>query len=152
APGGTLRQKHPHGSTVPLSTVLSYVKQVAMALQYAHNRNIMHLDVKPENILVEANGKIVLGDFGIAKPTHKTQSLSTQEAMGTTLYMAPEQSQGKPRAASDQYSLAIVIYEWLTGACPFEGANALEIAMHHVNDPPPLLREKVPTILPAIEH
>ena len=152
ASGGTLRQKHPRGSKVPLPTVISYAKQVTMALQYAHDQKIVHRDVKPENMLVEADGKIVLGDFGIAIPAHKTQSLSTQEAVGTVSYMAPEQIQGKPRAASDQYSLGVIIYEWLSGARPFEGTTAIEIAMHHLTDPPPPLREKVPTIAAEVEQ
>jgi serine/threonine protein kinase len=152
APGGTLRKNHPRGSKVLLSTVVSYVKQVAMALQYAHDQKIVHRDVKPENVLVEADGKIVLGDFGIATPTHQTQSLSTQETVGTISYMAPEQIQGKPRAASDQYSLGIIVYEWLCGARPFEGATAIEIAMHHLNNLPPSLREKFPSISPDVEQ
>ena len=66
APGGTLRKKHSHGSIVPLPTIVSYVKQVTAALQYAHDQQLVHRDVKPENMLEEAQGSIVLGDFGIA--------------------------------------------------------------------------------------
>jgi serine/threonine protein kinase len=149
--GGTLRQKHPRGSKVPLPTVISYARQVAMALQYAHDQKIVHRDVKPENVLVEADGKIVLGDFGIAIPAHKTQSLSTQEAVGTVSYMAPEQIQGKPRAASDQYSLGIVVYEWLCGDRPFHGSFT-EVCTQQMFAPPPPLREKMPTISPDLEQ
>ena len=146
APGGTLRQKHPLGSMVPLPTVISYVKQVAMALQYAHGWKIVHRDVKPGNMLVEAGDKIVLSDFGIAIPAHQTQSLTTQIAAGTPLYMAPEQIQGKARPASDQYALGVVVYEWLSGTYPFEGETFIEIVMHHVLDSPPPLLEIVPNI------
>ncbi len=152
AAGGTLRQKYPHGCKVPLATAVLYAKQVAMALQYAHDQKIVHRDVKPENILIEAGGHIVLADFGIATLARKTQSLSTQEAIGTVSYMAPEQIKGKPRTASDQYALGIMVYEWLSGGCPFEGSTAIEIAMHHLNDPIPPLRKKVPTISSAIEQ
>ncbi len=152
APGGTLRQKHPLGSMVPLPTVISYVKQVAMALQYAHDKKIVHRDVKPGNMLVEAGDKIVLSDFGIAIPAHQTQSLTTQIAAGTPLYMAPEQIQGKARPASDQYALGVVAYEWLSGTYPFEGESFIEIAMRHVLDSPPPLREMVPNITTEVEQ
>ena len=152
APGGTLRKKHPRGSMVPLPTVVSYVKQIALALQYAHGQNIVYRDVKPENMLVEADGKIVLGDFGIATPAHKTQSLSTREALGTVPYMAPEQIQGKLHLASDQYALGVVVYEWLSGVLPFDGKNSIEIAMHHLYDPPPPLRERLPNIAINVEQ
>jgi len=151
APGGTLRKKHPRGSMVPLPTVVSYVKQIALALQYAHGQNIVYRDVKPENMLVEADGKIVLGDFGIATPAHKTQSLSTREALGTVPYMAPEQIQGKPRSASDQYALAVIVYEWLCGNQPFLG-SLFEIYSQHLFTLPPSLCEKVPTLSSDIER
>jgi len=152
APGGTLRQKHPRGSRVPLPTVILYAKQIAMALQYAHDQNIVHRDVKPENILIEAEDKLVLSDFGIAIPAHKTQSLSIQLAAGTVLYMAPEQARGKARPASDQYALGVLTYEWLSGACPFSDLTAVGIVMQHLLDPPPPLREKVPNIPAEVEQ
>ncbi len=152
APGGTLRKKHPHGSIVSLSTVVPYVKQVTAALQYAHDQQLVHRDVKPENMLVEVQGSIVLGDFGIAIPVYDTQTFSTQEVGGTPYYMAPEQCRGKAREASDQYALGVVVYEWLCGILPFYGASAIEIAMHHLMDPPPSLQEKVPGIPVEVEQ
>jgi len=152
APKGTLRQRHPRGSIVPFPVIMLYTRQLAMALQYAHNHKVVHRDVKPENVLVEAEDKIVLSDFGLAISAHQTQSLSTQETAGTALYMAPEQFRGKARPASDQYALGVVIYEWLSGACPFEGSNSIEIAMQHVLDRPPSLREKVPNITAEVEQ
>src|SRR5579864_4854295 len=104
APLGTLRDRHPSGSVLPTTTILPYVKQVAEALQYAHDHQRVHRDIKPENILVETVADLLLSDFGIAIVAHKTQSLSTQEAVGTVAYMAPEQIKGKARPASDQYS------------------------------------------------
>ena len=152
APGGTLRKKHPHGSIVPLSTIVRYVKQVTEALQFAHDQQLVHRDVKPENMLVEAQGSIVLGDFGIAAPVYDTQMSHPQEVGGTPYYMAPEQCRGKAREASDQYALGVVVYEWLCGVLPFYGAIAIEIAMHHLMDPPPSLQQKVASIPAQVEH
>ncbi len=151
APLGTLRDRHPSGSQLPVSTILPYVKQIAQALQYAHDHQLVHRDIKPENMLVETANEVLLSDFGIAIIAHKTQSLSTQEAIGTVSYMAPEQIKGKARPASDQYSLGIVVYEWLCGVRPFEGTTAIEVAMSHLTDPPPPLRTKVPTIPVEVE-
>jgi WD40 repeat protein len=94
----------------------------------------------------------VLSDFGIAVPAHNTQSLPTQESAGTVLYMAPEQLRGKARPASDQYALGIVSYEWLSGACPFGGLTPIEIAMQHVLEPPPPLREHAANIPAEVEQ
>ncbi|HEX3643088.1 MAG TPA: serine/threonine-protein kinase, partial [Ktedonobacteraceae bacterium] len=151
-PKGTLRQKHPRGSTVPFPVVISYTKQIAMALQYAHDHKVVHRDIKPENVLVEAEDKIVISDFGLAISAHQTQSLSAQEIAGTVLYMAPEQFRGKARPASDQYALGVAIYEWLSGARPFDGSTSIEIAMQHLLDRPPSLREKVPNVTAEVEQ
>ena len=91
----------------------------------------------------------LLSDFGIATVSHSYNPSSSGMA-GTIPYMAPEQIQGKPRSASDQYALGIVVYEWLSGDYPFHGSFS-EIASQHILVPPPL-REKLPTILPAIEE
>ena len=152
APHGTLRDRHPRGTLIALPTIVSYVNQVASALQYAHDQKMVHRDVKPENMLVESNNSVLISDFGIAITAHKTQSLSTQEAIGTVAYMAPEQIKGKARPASDQYSLGIVVYEWLSGVRPFNGVTSIEIAMSHLSDPPPSLQTKVATISSEVEH
>lgn len=102
APQGTLRDRHQRRVPLSLSTVLSYVKPIASALQYAHAQQLVHRDVKPSNMLINSNNQIILSDFGIAIPAHKTASLSTQEAIGTVIYMAPEQIKGKARPTSDQ--------------------------------------------------
>ena len=151
APNGTLRQRHPSGSIVPLATVVSYVKQVASALQYAHNERLIHRDVKPENMLLAEDNEVLLSDFGIAVVGHSTHYQSEHEVAGTAAYMAPEQLQGKPRRASDQYALGVVVYEWLSGDRPFRGTFT-EIASQHMFVPPPPLRSKVPTISPEVEQ
>ena len=149
--GGTLRQRYPKGSLLPLDTVVSYVNQVAEALHYAHDRKLIHRDVKPETILLGQSNELLLSDFGIAMVTHSSRSLSTQHTAGTIVYMAPEQIRGKPCPASDQYALGIIAYEWLCGARPFNG-TATEIAMQHLLEPPPSLCEQVPIIPSAVEH
>src|SRR5256884_1624071 len=109
APNGSLRQRYPKGKLVPLPQIVSYVKQVAAALQYAHERKFIHRDVKPENMLLGRQQEVLLSDFGLAALAHSSGSLSTKEAAGTLPYMAPEQIEGHPRAASDQYALAVTV-------------------------------------------
>ncbi|HJT55810.1 MAG TPA: ABC transporter substrate-binding protein [Ktedonobacteraceae bacterium] len=150
-PNGSLRHHHPKGRVLPLPQVVSYVKQVATALQYAHERKFIHRDVKPENILLGREGEVLLSDFGLAALAHSSGSLSTQEAVGTLAYMAPEQIEGYPRAASDQYALAVVVYEWLCGVRPFEG-SLTEVMVQHLSAPPPPLHEHVLTISPEVEQ
>lgn len=151
-PNGTLRQKHARGIPLPLNIIVSYTKQIASALQYAHNTRLIHRDVKPDNMLVRRQDEIVLSDFGIAVVAHSTRSLSTQDIVGTPYYMAPEQIMGRPLPASDQYALGIVVYEWLTGEHPFKGSNFVEIVVQQLEVPPPSLREKAPEISPAVEQ
>ena len=149
APHGTLRTLHPKGSRLPLSTIMTYVHPIASALQYAHDANLVHRDVKPENMLIGVDGQILLSDFGLATVAFSSQG---QESIsGTVPYMAPEQFEGKPHPASDQYALAIVVYEWLSGVRPFQGTTN-EIAMQHrLADPLPL-REKVPHLSYEVEQ
>lgn len=151
AANGTLRQRHPRGSKLPLDTILPYVRQVADALQYAHDQKLIHRDIKPENMLLGERNEVLLSDFGIALVAQSSRYQTTQEVVGTVAYMAPEQIQGHPRPASDQYSLGIVIYEWMTGERPFHGSFT-EVATQHVLTPPPPLREKMAAISPTIEH
>src|SRR6266849_5686115 len=136
APRGTLRQRHPRGTCLSLATTVAYVKQVAAALQYAHNHQVIHRDVKPENILLGADQGVLLSDFGIALFTPSRDELSTQGNEGTIPYMSPEQLRGKPSFASDQYSLGIVVYEWLCGQRPFEG-SLWQMAYGHASVVPP---------------
>lgn len=120
APGGTLRQLYPKGTRLPLQTVVSYVKQVASALQYAHEQRLIHRDLKPENLLLGPEQQIWLSDFGLALVAHSMRSQSLQQTAGTLAYMAPEQIEGHPRPSSDQYALGVVVYKWLCGNLPFE--------------------------------
>ncbi|HEY7122848.1 MAG TPA: serine/threonine-protein kinase [Ktedonobacterales bacterium] len=150
APNGTLRKRYPRGTRLPLETVLAYLKQAADALQYAHDARVIHRDIKPENLLLGWHDTLLLSDFGIAVMAHSSRSQSIQEISGTAAYMAPEQIQGKPRPATDQYALGVIVYEWLCGALPFSGTPS-EVAMQHLHAVPPPLYEQIPSIPPAIE-
>lgn len=151
APDGTLRQRHPKGTVVPLSQIVKYVRQIASALQYAHTNRLIHRDVKPENILLGGNNKLLLGDFGAALLASTSLIFSTQNIIGTVAYMAPEQLRGKPTPASDQYALGIVVYEWICGYCPFQGSLA-ELHSLHLYEPPPSLCASIPMLSPNVEH
>ena len=152
APNGTLRQHHPKGSILSIATIVPYAKQIASALQYAHDEKLIHRDIKPENMLVGSQVEILLSDFGIALAAESSRyQNTTQEVVGTVAYMAPEQIQGMPRPASDQYSLAVVVYEWLSGVRPFQGSFT-ELCTQHIYAAPPPLRERMPTIAPEVER
>jgi serine/threonine protein kinase len=151
APNGTLRLRHPKGSHLPLQLVVSYVQQIANALQYAHEQRVIHRDIKPENMLVGRNNEILLTDFGIALVAQSSHYQKAQNIAGTLAYMAPEQIQAHPRPASDQYSLGIVIYEWLGGQRPFQGTMT-EIAIKHATAMPPPLRLFAPDLPTSVEQ
>ena len=151
APGGTLRTQYPRGTRLSVPTVVAYAKQFAQALQYAHDQKLIHRDIKPENMLIARNGDLLLSDFGIALITQSSHYQSTKDIAGTIAYMAPEQIEAHPRPASDQYSLGIVVYEWLSGDRPFQGSFT-EIAVKHSVTPPPSLCEQLPSLSPEIEQ
>jgi peptide/nickel transport system substrate-binding protein len=151
APNGSLRQRYPEGSILSLPQIIPSIKQVAAALQYAHEHKFIHRDVKPENMLLGRQQEVLLSDFGLAALARSTSSLNTQGTVGTIAYIAPEQIEGHPRAASDQYALAVVIYEWLCGVRPFDG-SATEVVVKQLGAPPPPLRERVPTISAQVEQ
>lgn len=150
APNGTLRQRHPRGTRLPLSLVVSYVLQAANALQYAHHNRTVHRDIKPENLLVGSANEILVSDFGIATIIQSSRSYNIQEAAGTVTYMAPEQIQGMLSAASDQYALGIMVYEWLCGYPPFSG-TFVEIATQHMLTIPTPLTSKIPELSHQVE-
>src|SRR6266700_1759052 len=150
APGGTLRAVHPRGSRLALSSVVNYVTQVAEALQYAHENRIIHRDIKPENLLVGRNNEVLLSDFGIALLTQSSQLHGTQDVVGTSAYMAPEQFRGKSCTASDQYALAVIVYEWLAGERPFSG-TFVELASQHMYATPAPIQGKA-AVSPAVER
>jgi len=149
-PNGTLRTRHPKGTHLPLEQIVHYVKQVAPALDYAHQQRVIHRDVKPENMLLSANNEVVLSDFGIAVVQQSMDSLASQSQAGTPVYMAPEQIRGKPCAASDQYAVGVLVYEWLCGEPPFVG-SLFEVWSQHLSQSPPSLCARIPSLPLAVE-
>jgi serine/threonine protein kinase len=149
-PNGTLRTRYPKGVSLSLEQIIRYVKQIASALDYAHQQRVIHRDVKPENILLSANDEVMLSDFGIAVIQQSLDSLSTRSQAGTPIYMAPEQIQRKPCAASDQYAVGVLVYEWLCGEPPFRG-SLFEVLSQHLHELPPSLCERLPDLPQAVE-
>ncbi len=154
APHGSLRKQHPKGTRVPLDKVVSYVKQTASALQHAHDQRVIHRDVKPHNLLLKTPDFVLLSDFGIATAARSTTIKDITQGpgvAGTYEYMAPEQLIGQPCPASDQYALAIMVYEWLCGELPFSGQEYVQWLYLHQQVPPPPLQERVSSLPPAVE-
>ncbi len=153
APGGTLQQAFPLGKALPISSILPAVLQVASALQFIHNNGVIHCDVKPGNVLLGPRDQVWLSDFGIASTATSASrtGYGRRAVPGTPCYLAPERLHGQTLPASDQYSLAVMVYQWLCGACPFEG-SVHEICAHHQSTPPPRLQERVPSISRAVER
>jgi serine/threonine protein kinase len=140
APYGTLRQRYPRGTRLPLSEVAGYVVQTADALQYVHEHQLVHRDVKPQNMLLGAQGEIILNDFGTTTVSYSLIP-NAVDFEGTVLYAAPEQLEGRSLRGSDQYALAIMTHELLTGSWPFTGTFE-EVARKHLLMEPPTVREK----------
>lgn len=133
---GTLRHRYPQGTRLSLPAIAYYVQQIAAALQYTHACGYIHRDVKPENLLLTQNGRVLLSDFGIATTAYYADRL--HDRFGTAPYTSPEQARGEPCAASDQYSLAVVVYEWLCGHTPFGGTTREVLLQHRFATPPSL--------------
>ncbi len=150
APHGTLRQQYLKGTQVSLVDIVAHVHQIASALQYAHDHKVIHCDIKPENMLLGRNREVLLSDFGISLISSSSASQSVKAIAGTVSYISPEQVLGKPRIASDQYALGIVVYEWLCGNLPFHGSFH-EVCAQHLYATPHSLREHNATVAPAVE-
>ncbi len=152
APNGSLRERHPKATRLPSATIVSYVKQIASALQYAHDQKIIHRDVKPGNMLLGHSNEVLISDFGIALASQSSNSQRTEDVVvGTMSYMAPEQIQGKARPASDQYALAAIVYEWFCGAKLFRGSY-VELVTQHLSTPPAPFAEHEVHVPPAVEQ
>ena len=148
---GSLRNHYPKGLRLPAALVVSYVQQIASALDYAHKNRLIHRDVKPENMLIGQNEQLLLTDFGLVMMAPTSRSQSSDDLAGTVAYMAPEQLRGRPRFASDQYALGVVVYEWLCGRRPFTGSFG-EIASQQMLELPPSLCALEPGLAPEVEQ
>jgi len=138
----------------PLSPdlVISVSIQIVEALRFAHRRDVIHRDIKPQNIIIDDDGRVKVTDFGIARAGNVSTMTEAGSILGTAHYLSPEQAQGQPvEAASDLYSLGIVMYEMATGKMPFDGDNPVSIAMQHVHDQPAPPRSIVPDLPENLE-
>ncbi|WP_033543696.1 Stk1 family PASTA domain-containing Ser/Thr kinase [Planococcus sp. CAU13] len=152
-PGKTLKEYIIEHSPLQPERAVKIMKQLASALAHAHHNQIVHRDIKPQNILMDADGNVKITDFGIAMALSATSYTQTNSVLGTVHYLSPEQARGgNATKKSDIYSLGIVMYELLTGRLPFSGESAVSIALKHLQTETPSLREIVPTIPQSLEN
>lgn len=136
-----------------LSEVVDIMLQITDGMSVAHDSYIIHRDIKPQNIMILENGLVKIMDFGIAMAMNATQLTQTNSVMGSVHYLPPEQASGKGATLqSDIYSMGIVMYELLTGKLPYKGDNAVEIALKHLKEPLPSIRDELPTIPQSVEN
>ena len=151
--GKTLKQLLKKRGSLTLSEAIDIMLQLTDGMAHAHDSYIIHRDLKPQNIMIKDDGQIKITDFGIAMALNSTQLTQTNSVMGSVHYLPPEQASGKGSTIkSDIYSMGIIFYELLTGSLPFRGDNAVEIALKHMRDPLPSLREENPAIPQSIEN
>ena len=150
--GPTLDEVLSRDTPIRPEQMFSILGQTAVALDYAHQKGIVHRDIKPANIMIASDGTTKITDFGIAKITASEQFTMTGSIVGTPHYMSPEQVQGKPvDGRSDQFSLAVIVYEMLTGEKPFTGEHLTTVVFRIVAEEPPLPRRINPSMTAPIE-
>src|SRR3954447_23461748 len=136
---------------IGIAETMSIVAQTAEALHAAHEHGTVHRDVKPGNLIVKPNGTVILVDFGVARSAQVTSMTGLNAIVGTALYMAPEQvAKGDVTPATDIYALGAVAYHCITGNPPFDGDNALQVALKHLEDEPEPLPPDVPEPVRAL--
>ena len=151
--GKTIKQLIKKRGNLTLSEAIDIMLQLTDGMSHAHDSYIIHRDLKPQNIMIKDDGQIKITDFGIAMALNSTQLTQTNSVMGSVHYLPPEQASGKGSTIkSDIYSMGIIFYELLSGSLPFRGDNAVEIALKHMRDPLPSLREENSNIPQSIEN
>ncbi len=151
--GKHLKQLLKKRGKLTVSEAVDIVMQITDGLSVAHDSYIIHRDIKPQNIMILENGLVKITDFGIAMAMNSTQLTQTNSVMGSVHYLPPEQASGKGATLqSDIYSIGILFYELLTGKLPFKGENAVEIALKHLKEPLPSIREEIPNIPQSVEN
>ncbi|MEJ7798179.1 MAG: serine/threonine-protein kinase [Solirubrobacteraceae bacterium] len=155
--GGTvadrLRAARQSGDRIPRETALRWLGEAAAGLDVAHVAGIVHRDVKPANLLLDAQDRLAVADFGIARLADDTQMTQTGQVLGTAAYISPEQAVGQPAGpASDRYALAVVAYELLTGERPFSGGPPTAQALAHAQAQPPRASQASPDLPPAVDE
>jgi beta-lactam-binding protein with PASTA domain/predicted Ser/Thr protein kinase len=150
--GRTLKELIMTRGPLPIGQAVEYAKHILGALRFAHRHGIIHRDIKPHNVLLGAEDRVKVTDFGIAR-AGASQMTEVGSIMGTAQYLSPEQARGAPvAAASDLYSVGIVLYEMLTGKTPFNGDTPIEIAMKHLNEAPRPPSEHRPEVQPELDQ
>ena len=151
--GKTLKQLLKKRESLTLTEVIDIMTQLTDGIAHAHESYIIHRDIKPQNIMIQDDGRIKITDFGIAMALNATQLTQTNSVMGSVHYLPPEQASGKGATVkSDIYSMGILMYELLTGTVPFKGDNAVEIALKHMKDKIPSIRKQDPSIPQSVEN
>jgi eukaryotic-like serine/threonine-protein kinase len=149
--GGTLAERMA-GGRPRRDDVLRWLGEAASALDFAHEKGVVHRDVKPRNLLFDDRDRLVMADFGIARAAYEESLTATNELLGTAAYISPEQALGQPAtAASDRYALAVVAFETLTGGLPFGGGTLVEIAHRRTEMEAPRASERLPELPPAVD-
>jgi len=150
--GDNLKRLIERNGPAPVERALELAIQIARGLEAAHERGLVHRDVKPQNVLLNGDGRAKVTDFGIAREIDVQQGMTqTGTVLGTSDYISPEQAQGRHvDEHTDVYSLGVVLYELLTGELPFTGENFVAVAMGHINDPAPSVLELRPAVPPRI--
>ena len=152
--GETLKQRIDRLGRLPVDEAVAYAIEVGRGLGAAHARRLVHRDVKPQNVLIDSEGRAKVTDFGIARSLEHDGLTRTGRVLGTTDYVSPEQAMGREvDARSDIYSLGVLLYEMLTGRVPFEAETLVGVAMKHVNEPMPNVqhaRPEVSSVLAAV--
>lgn len=152
-PGRTLKQVIRARGPLMKEEAVDIMKQLTSAVAEAHTKGIIHRDIKPQNVIVKADGSVKILDFGIATAKGSMQLTQANNVMGSVHYLAPELAKGEQASAqSDIYALGIVLYEMLAGDVPFKADQAVQVALRHMRDPMPSLREANPTVPQSIEN
>src|SRR5690349_6629213 len=151
--GENLKRLIQRRGPAPVATALELTIQIAHGLSFAHQQGLVHRDVKPQNVLLNGDGQAKVTDFGIARSLDVQHGMTqTGTVLGTSDYIAPEQAQGqRVDEHTDIYSLGVVLYELLTSEVPYPGENFVAVAMRHINEPPPSIRDKRPDVSPRLE-
>src|SRR5215207_2660455 len=149
--GETLKQRISRIGALDIQEAIAYAIEIARGLSTAHARNMVHRDIKPQNVLIDDEGRAKLTDFGISRQLEQDGMTATGRVLGTTDYVAPEQAMGRPvDPRSDVYSLGVVLFEMLTGQVPFHADSQVGVAMKHVNEDLPDVQRRRPEVSAAV--